>query len=69
MVYKIKCSCGHSYIGQTHRNLKFHLDEHNPLKLNHQTTDVVKHLYTYSGYFMDFKNPEILASAFNYHEL
>ena len=49
--------------------MKFPLDEHNPLKSNHQTTDVVKHLYTYLRHFMDFKNPEILTSAFNYREL
>ena len=49
--------------------MKFLLDEHNPLKSNHQATDVVKHSYTYPGHFMDFKNPEILASAFNYREL
>ena len=67
--YKLKCSCGHSYIGQTQRNLKFRLDEHNPKKSSHQATDVVKRLYTYPDHFMDFKNPEILASAFNYREL
>jgi len=49
--------------------LKFRLDEHNRLKSNHQATDVVKHLYTYPYHFMDFKNAEILASAFNYREL
>ena len=69
VVHKLKCSCGNSYIGQTQRNLKFRLDEHNPLKSNRQATDVVKHLYTYPDHFMDFKNPEILASAFNYREL
>jgi len=36
MVYKLKCSCGNSYIGQTQSNLKFRLEEHNPLKSNHQ---------------------------------
>jgi len=64
------CSCGHSYIGQTQINLKFHLDdEHNPVKSKHQTTDVVKHSYTYPGHFMHFKNPEVLASACNYRKL
>jgi len=29
VVYKLKCSCGNSYIGQTQRNLKFRLEEHN----------------------------------------
>jgi len=56
VAYKLKCSCGHSYIGKTQRNLKFRLDQHNPLKLNHQATDVVKHLYTYPGHFIDLKN-------------
>ena len=49
--------------------MKFCWDEHNPLKSNHQTTDVMKHLYTYPGIFVNFKNPELLASAFNYCEL
>jgi len=69
VVCKLTCSCGRSYIGQTQRNLKFRLDEHNLSKSNHQATDVVKHLYTFPDHFMDFKNPEILASAFNYREL
>jgi len=51
------------------RNLKFRLDEHNKKKSSHQATNVVKHLYTYRDHFIDFKNPEILASAFNYREL
>ena len=55
VVYKLKCSCGHSYIGHTQRNLKFRLDEHNPKKSSHQATDLVKHLYTYPDHFMDFK--------------
>ena len=54
---------------QWSKKSKFRLDEHNPLKSNHQATDVVKHLYTYPDHFMDFKNPEILASVFNYREL
>ena len=44
-------------------------DEQNPKKSNHQAADVIKHLYTYPDHFMDFKNPEILAFAFNYREL
>jgi len=66
---KLKCSCGNSYIGQTQRNLKFRLEEHKPLKSNHQTTDVVKHLYAQPDHFADFKNPEILVSALNHREL
>ena len=50
------------------KEFEFRLDEHNPIKSNQQATDVVKHLYTYPGHFMDFKNPEILASAFNHRE-
>jgi len=39
------------------KKFEISLDEHTPLKSNHQTTDVVKDLYTYLGHFMDFKNP------------
>jgi len=69
VVYKFKCSCGNSYIGQTQRNLKFQLEEHNPLKSIHQNTDVVKYLYSHPDHFVDLKNPEILASAFYHREL
>jgi len=69
VVYKLKCSCDNSYVGQTQRNLKFRLEEHNPSKSNYQNTDVVKHLYSHPDHFVDFKNPEILASAFNHREL
>ena len=69
VMYKLKCSCSNSYIVQIQRTLKFRLEEHNTLKSNHQTTDVVKHLYSHPDHFMDFKNPEILASAFNHREL
>ena len=51
------------------RQLSKRLEEHNPLKSNHQNTDVVKHLYSHPDHFVDFKNPEILASAFNHREL
>jgi len=55
VVYKLKYSCGHSCFGQTQRNLKFRLDEHNPLKSKHHTTDVVKHLIHISRLFHGLK--------------
>jgi len=50
------------------KNLKFRLDENNPSKSD-QTTDVVKYLCSHTDDFMNFKNPEILVSAFGHHEL
>jgi len=29
VVYKLKCSCDHSHVGETQRNLKFRLRDHN----------------------------------------
>ena len=51
VVYKLKCSCGNSYIGQTQRNLKFRLEEHNPLKSNHQKYRCSKTFILTSGSF------------------
>jgi len=51
VVYKLKYSCGQFCIGQTQRNLKFRLNEHNPLRSDHQSTDVINHLYKYPGHF------------------
>jgi len=56
-------------LDKTHRSLKFHLKEHNPLKSNHHTTNEVKHSYSPPDHFVVFKNPEILASALNHHKL
>jgi len=39
------------------------------INIVHQTTDVVKHFYTYPDHFTNFKNLEVLASAFNYSKL
>ena len=61
--------CSRTFVRNQQRNLKFRLEEHNPLKSNHQNTDVVKHLYSHPDHFVDFKNPKNLASAFNHREL
>ena len=43
VVYKITCSCGDSYIGQTKTNLEFRIKEHKP-GLSKNDTDVSEHL-------------------------
>ena len=56
----IKCDCGVSYIGQTGRNLKTRLKNHNidlPLQ---QETDVAKHQVDNSTHKIDFNNCAIL---------
>jgi len=69
VVYKLNCSCDSTYIGQTRRNLKTRLDEHNPAsKLNHQS-DVTKHIYENPTHTIDFNAPEILCSPYNTKEL
>ena len=69
VVYKLNCSCGASYIGQTRRNLIFRLQEHNPqTRTNHQT-DVTSHLLENPSHSIKFDQPEILATANNLREL
>ena len=69
VVYKLNCSCGASYIGQTRRNLFFRLQEHNPqTRTNHQT-DVTSHLLENPSHSIEFDQPEILATANNLREL
>jgi len=36
---------------------------------NHRNNNVVKHLHSHPGHFIDFKNPEILCSAFKHGNL
>lgn len=69
IVYKLNCSCGSIYIGQTRRNLHTRLNEHNTgTKLNQQS-DVTKHLLENSSHKIDFENPDILCSSYNPKEL
>ena len=69
VVYKLNCSCGASYIGQTRRNLIFRLQEHNPqTRTNHQT-DVTSHLLENPSHSIKFDQPEVLATANNLREL
>ena len=69
VVYKLSCSCGSVYIGQTRRNLQSRMDEHNPLAKHQQQSDVIKHLSENPSHSIDFSKPQILASAYNPKEL
>ena len=69
VVYRLKCSCGSCYIGQTRRNIKSRMEEHNPEAKFSYKTDVTKHLLDNPEHTIDFEHPEILASASNLKEL
>jgi len=65
VVYHAKCTCGESYIGETTRNLKTRLNEHNPSAKKCKNSEVSDHLQKHSDHHIDFKNPKILGSARN----
>ena len=58
-VYKLQCSCGKTYIGQSKRNLKTRLEEHDPTTFG--KSDVADHLRKNPDHTIDFHNPLILA--------
>jgi len=58
VVYKLTCTCGSNYIGQTRRNLITRINEH---KFD-QRSEVCKHLLTNPTHRFNFKQPEILRS-------
>ena len=68
VVYKINCSCGDTYIGQTKRNLINRLNEHNP-KFSKQETDVTKHLIENSNHKINTNSVKILSYANNWRKL
>ena len=68
-MYKLTCSCDSVYIGQTRRNLRARLDDHNPAANSNQQSDVAKHLLENPTHFINFNGPEILCSAYNFKEL
>ena len=69
VVYKLTCSCGSVYIGQTRRNLQSQLHEHNPATSPNQHSDVTKHLLENPNHMIDFNDPEVLCSAHHTKEL
>ena len=59
VVYRLNCSCGSFYIGQTRQNLVKRLDEHQT-SLN---SEVCNHLQLNPNHKVDFNNPQILTSS------
>ena len=59
VVYKLTCSCGSSYIGQTRRNLIDRLKEH----YSSDKSEVCRHLMDNPDHKVDFAKPNMLSSA------
>ena len=59
VVYRLNCSCGSFYIGQTRWNLVKRLDEHQT-SLN---SEVCNHLQSNPNHRVDFNNSQILTSS------
>jgi len=58
VVYKLTCSCGASYIGQTQRNLISCIEEHR----TSLSSLVCRHLQANPHHRVDFHNPEVIGS-------
>ena len=58
IVYKLTCSCGSTYIGQTRRNLLSRIKEH----ATSEKSEVCKHLLQNPSHRVDFYIPTILGS-------
>ena len=61
VVYKVNCSCGKSYIGETESNLKTRLEEH--VKTTGKLTTVGEHLAENVSCEIDFDKVEILGKT------
>jgi len=61
VVYKLTCSCGVSYIGQTQRNLINRTEEHR----TSLSSSVCTHLQANPDHRVDFHNPEVIGSDNN----
>ena len=59
VVYRLNCSCGSFYIGQTRRNLVKRLDEHQT-SLN---SEACNHLHSNPNHRVDFNNTQSLTSS------
>ena len=68
-LYKLNCSYGQSYIGQTHRNLATRIQEHVPNGKQNQESDVAKYLVGNPNHKINFDSPEILGHRNNRRKL
>ena len=64
VVYKLTCSCGASYIGQTQRNLINRIEEHR----TSLSSSVCRHLQANPDR-VDFHNPEVIDSDNSWRRL
>jgi len=58
VMYKLTCSCGASYIGQTQDNLINRIEEHR----TSLSSSVCRHLQANPDHRVDFHNPEVIGS-------
>ena len=65
IVYRLNCSCGTFYIGQTRKNLVKRLEEHQ----SSPNSEVCNHLQSNLSHKVDFHNPQILTSCPDKHKL
>ena len=65
VVYKLTCSCGASYIGQTQRNLINRIEEHR----TSLSSSVCRHLQANPDHRVDFHNPVVIGSDNNWRQL
>ena len=65
VVYKLTCSCGASYIGQTQRSLINRIEEHR----TSLSSSVSRHLQANPDHRLDFHNPEVISSDNNWWRL
>ena len=65
IVYRLDCSCGSFYVGQTRRNFVKRLEEHQ----SSPNSEVCNHLQSNPSHKVDFHNPQILTSCPNKRKL
>ena len=64
VVYKLECSCGANYIGETERNLYARMDEPTITKVTGSSLSAVgQHLADNSDHTVHFENPVILGCS------
>ena len=64
VIYKLKCSCGATYIGKTERILYYGINEHQDEKKDPNSA-CKQHIRANPDHRIDFKNIEVLDSAEN----
>lgn len=68
VVYKVNCSCGSTYMGETHRTLEVRLKEHQRVVKSRQTNNGIAVHANNTQYSIQWDSAEVVCQEMHWHK-